>query len=86
MGKKLFGGNLCGGTDGPWHRAGRSATWRRSGSTLHSSGRSVPKAEWSVIAQKVFSVKNPRNHPKRDSVKGESSKALLRVGRRPMVL
>jgi hypothetical protein len=31
-------------------------------------------------------VKNPRNHPKRDSVKGESSKALLRVGRRPMVL
>jgi hypothetical protein len=35
-----------------------------------------------VMAQRVFfSTKNHRTHPERDSVEGESSKALLRVGR-----
>jgi hypothetical protein len=46
-GNRPPGGALCGGADGPRHRAGQSATWRRSGSssahfrTVHAWGRTV---------------------------------------------
>jgi hypothetical protein len=65
------------GLDGP--RPGTEVA-----SHLHASRRSMPRDGRSAIAQKVlFSAKNPRTHPERVSVEGESSKALLLVGTLP---
>jgi hypothetical protein len=69
---------VCGtGPDSPRPSAGATPP-------LHTSGRSVPRARRSMIAHRVFfSAKNPRTHPWRDPIEGESSKGLLRVGRPP---
>jgi hypothetical protein len=69
-------GALCGGMDGPRHRAGRSVTWRRSDSSS-AHFRTVRAWGRPAIAQRVFfSVKNPRTRPRRDPVEEESSKGV----------
>jgi hypothetical protein len=41
------------------------------------------KTEFTIAQRVFFSTKNPRTRPGRDPVEGESSMALLRVGRPP---
>jgi hypothetical protein len=68
------GGDLCVGSDGPRHRAGQPATWRRSSSssvyirTVRAWGRTVRDRVEGLLLHE-----NPRTRPGRDPVEGESS-------------
>jgi hypothetical protein len=82
-GDELLVGALCGGADGPWHKVGQSATWRRSDSLLHTFGRSAPRARTVRNGAEGLLRSRPISRLPGGTLSRRDPRACLSIGRTP---